>query len=293
MLILTAAMTASAQGSKWRAFEGYFQNPGNKEQVVRFTAGDSVLVARLLWNNGEIHLIPDTGTAFVSKEQEDGGPIHIHFIRDASGAVNQVRVMDKEIWTRAVNYKPVVRNEMAHSPQQLQVFTGLYQFTQDTTSYVLLSVENNSLTIHQQWDGGSISGFVPESELNFFNKERPALTLNFSRDGSGQIARFIAFGRDTWVRTGKPTFDPVLFKSYEGRYQSKDDPDNEVQLVATDTGIVVRQLWDRKEIRMGALTNSYFYNEPRRLSLHIVTDGTSKKVKAILLMGEYFNKVEP
>jgi hypothetical protein len=288
-----SAHFAFGQQQKWHELEGYFQSPGNKEMVARFTARDSILVANLLWNNTEIHLVRDSGLSFTSKEAEEGNPIHIRFLRDATGAVNQVSVANKEVWVRLLNYTPHIKQEMAHTPDQLQKFIGLYQLQEDTTGYIRLGVDSNTLTIHQLWDGNLVDNFVPESPLSFFKVEQPGFTLSFSLDTKGQVTRFIAFGRDNWIRMGAQNITPARFKWYEGKYRSKDDPDNEIQLIASDSGLVVRQLWDKKEFGLEPLTNSYFYNYQRSYPLHIITDNQGK-VKGVLLLGnEFFNKINP
>jgi len=80
---------------------------------------------------------------------------------------------------------------------------------------------------------------------------------------------------------------------YEGKYQSKDDPDNEIQLIAADTGLVVRQLWDKKEFALEPVTNSYFYNQQRSYPLHIITDEKGHVEGVLLLGSEFFKKVNP
>jgi hypothetical protein len=291
LLWCVSTLFAVGQEKKWHELEGYFQNPRNKEMTVRFTATDSLLLAKALWNNADIHLVPDTGLAFISKEQDDGNPIRIRFLRDASGKVNQVMVAGNDVWTRVIDYKAVVKQEMAHTPDQLQRFVGLYQGKDDTTNFIRLGVDSNTLTIHQMWDGNVVDNFAPESAMNFFKKERPVITLIFSADQKGEITQFIAFGRDVWIKRNNPEIIPVRFKSYEGIYRSKTDPDNELQLIASGSSIIVRQLWDKKEIRVEPLTNSYFYNEQKAFPLHIITDGQGQ-VKSILIVGlDRFDRV--
>jgi hypothetical protein len=69
-VLMLAALSTVGQVKKWQELEGVFQSPVNKEMYVRFTPNDSMLVAHLLWNNADVHLLPDTGLAFVSKEME-------------------------------------------------------------------------------------------------------------------------------------------------------------------------------------------------------------------------------
>src|SRR5579863_638534 len=51
-----------------KAVEGIFQDPGNTDRNIKFTARENVLVAKLLWNNAEIPFIPESSLAYVSKD---------------------------------------------------------------------------------------------------------------------------------------------------------------------------------------------------------------------------------
>lgn len=287
LTLLPSFLSSSGQVKKWHDLEGYFHHG---EMYVKFTAQDTMLVANAIWNGAVIHLLPDTGLAFVSKETDDGDHIRIDFLRNPSGAVDQFRLAGKEVWERAKDYKPVVKQEMAHTPEQLQKFAGLYHYREDTGQYVQLAVENNSLTIHQLWDGGSIAPFVPESETLFFLKDRPNATLSFSHGGSGEITQFVAFGRDTWLRAATTLPSAVQLKGFEGKFRSVDDSDNLVQLISDGSDIIVRELWNKKEIRLQALTPTFFNDEKYSFPLHVILD--NGHVSSIILLGnERFIKV--
>ena len=86
---------------------------------------------------------------------------------------------------------------------------------------------------------------------------------------------------------------PARYKAYEGQYRSRDDSDNQVRLIAVDTNLVMRQLWDGKELRFYPINDTYFYNAQWRYPLYILK-GDSGRVKSILLMGrEHFERVGP
>jgi hypothetical protein len=292
VVLLSLAMAAEGQENKWHELEGVYQSSANKEMYVRFTAGDSMLTAHLLWNNGEIHLRPDTGLAFVSKEAEDGNPIHVVFQRDPSGSVNRASVANNGIWVRAPNYKPVAKSEMPHTADQLQKFVGLYQLKGEASQFIQLTVDNNSLTLHQHWDGGIRDHFVPESEWNFFEPQFPIFTLNFSLDQEGRVTQFTAFGRDVWIRTAKASLSPAVVKKYEGKYRSSDDPDNMVQVVAAGNELIVRELWNKKEIRLQALTNTYFSDSRLSFPLQIILDDKGQAKQLVLLGNQTFVRIE-
>src|SRR5580692_3310872 len=259
--LLLSVLCSNGQEKKWHELEGYFRSQANRDFVVQFIAQDSIVFAKLLWNGGSAHLLPDTGLAFASREQGENGPLRLVFHREPSGAVNQLDVSGNGLWVRDPNYKPVTMQEMAHTPDQLQKFAGLYQLTEDSAQYVQLTVDNNSLTIHQHWDGGTRENFVPSAEGKFFEKDFPRFTLEFSPDQQGRYSQFVALGRDHWIRVDKPTLSAAQLKTYEGKFRSEDDPDNTVQLIATDKALLVRELWNKKEIRVEALSNTYFNDE--------------------------------
>jgi hypothetical protein len=290
--LLPPFLSSLGQDKKWHDLEGVFQSPVNKEMYVRFTARDSLLVANLLWNNTEIHLLPDTGLAFVSREKDDGEPIHIHFLRDPSGAVNHVNVSNDGVWIRTTKYKPNIRTEIAHTPGQLQKYIGFYQAKEDTSRYLQLIVDSNTLTIVQNWDGNKIDNFVPDSGWTFFKKERPNMTLQFSRDQQGRVTQFLAFGRDIWIEVATTTPSAAILKTYEGKFRSADDPDNEVQLIAAGKELVVRELWNKKEIRVQPITNTYFNSSDLSFPIQLIM-GDNGKVKQFILLGnQNFVRIE-
>ncbi len=289
--LLLSVFSSNGQEKKWHELEGYFRSQANKDLVVQFIAQDSIVFAKLLWNGGSAHLLPDTGLAFVSREQGENGPLRLVFHREPSGAVNQLDVSGNGLWVRDPNYKPVALQEMPHTPDQLQKFGGLYQLKEDSSQYVQLTVDNNSLTIHQQWDGGTRENFVPSAEGKFFEKDFPRFTLDFSQDQQGRYNQFVALGRDHWFRVEKPTLSAAQLKTYEGKFRSQEDPDNIVRLIAVDKHLIVKELWNNKEITLEPVTNTYFNDSQRSFSLQIILE--SGKVNQIILLGnQSFVRIE-
>jgi hypothetical protein len=274
-----------------KTFEGFYQSAQNKDMVVHFSAGENALNAKLLWNNGEVHLLPESEMGFVSKEGGDEGPIHVVFARDSSGGINQVNVANNGVWHRVKDYKPAVKKEMEHTPAQLTPFQGMYQLREDPTRLLQFSVRENNLVLKQVWDGTEIL-FVPESELAFFTRSMPLFSLDFSKDKNGNITQVLAFKRDVWIKKDKPALTPAILKTYEGKFRSQNDPDNEIRIIATDSGLIARQLWDKKDNYLQPLTDVFFNNQARSFPLVIVKDPVDGKVVQIVLQtGNVFNKV--
>jgi len=279
--VLFFSLRADAQ---LKGFDGYFRSSQNKDMVVSFTAKDTLVLAKLLWNGNEVHLLPVSGLSFVSKESGDEGPINVLFHRDSvSGVIDRADVKGNGSWERANDYKPVEKKVMDHTAEQLKPFEGLYQLDREEGRYIQLFVKGNDLILKQHWDARELP-FVPESALDFYCRDMPAFTLNFTRDQQGAVTQVVAFGRDRWVRTKPPVFGAGQLKQYEGKFQSADDPDNEIRLVATDQGLTVVQLWDKKEISVRALTDGYFNNADLSFAVQVDKDGTGK-IKQVVLLG--------
>ena len=245
---------------EWKAVVGIFQSPQNTEMNVQFTEGNNMLIAKLLWNNNELHLLPESPLVFSSSQEGNQEPVRITFIKDSSGAINEVNVANNGVWKRNNNYKPLVRKEIELPADQLKRFEGLYQLQGDEPRFIQFSVQGGQLVLKQEWDGEQ-RFFVPESAMDFFVKDFPLFTLNFSKDKEGNINQVVAFKRDIWIKTKKPALSVDQLKSYEGKFRSNDDPDDMVQLTVVNDHLVLKQLWDKKEIILQPKTDLYFYND--------------------------------
>jgi len=289
----STAATVKLSQDQLKAFEGYFQSPQNKDMVVQFSALENGLFAKLLWNNGEAHLLPESVMGFVSKEGGDEGPIHLVFHKDSTGVVNQVNVSNNGVWNRIKDYKQVVKKEMEHTPAQLAPFQGLYQLQGGDSKFpkfIQFSERANKLVLKQTWDGNEIM-FVPESELSFFSSEIPKFSLDFSKDNNGNITQVLAFKHDVWLRAKKPTLTPAILATYQGKYQSEDDPDNQIRIIARDSTLVIKQLWDGKETVVTPLGETYFNNAALNLPLQIVKSPEGKVSQVVLMELSIFKKL--
>jgi hypothetical protein len=153
--------------------------------------------------------------------------------------------------------------------QELKIFEGVYAFVfpnDADTSYIKITVKENTLILTQIWDGQDIS-FKQTAPLEFFNQEKN-FPLKFSKDGKGAITQVLAFNRDLWtkVKTYKKATKAAIhlnheqLKAFEGVYelQNKDDKAY-LQFTATDTGLILKQQWDGKEIAFIPNTEMDFF----------------------------------
>jgi len=275
---------------QWKAVEGIFQSQQNNDMNVQFTARDNMLVAKLLWNNNELRLSPESPLIFSSRQEGNQDPIRITFIKDSSGSVNQVNVANNGFWNRNDNYKPIVKKEIEHTPEQLKRFEGLFQLQNDATRFIEFSVKDNNLVLKQSWDGETRS-FVPESAMDFYIKDFPMFTLNFSKDKDGNINQVVAFKRDVWIKVKKTSLSVEQLKSYAGRFRSNDDPDNMVELMVVNDHLVLKQLWDKKEIILQPKTDIYFYNQAESYPVVIIKNKDGVVNQVTILGTNVFSRI--
>lgn len=274
-----------------KAFEGYFQFSQSRDQVIQFKIISDTLVARLLWNGMVIHIVPESDSVFHNVEPVEGRTIPLKFVRNSKGIYASMFLFDQQRpWNRIKDYTPLVRTEIAHTPQQLKKFEGIYG-DQGNQQFIGITEKENRLVLHQFWGGNDVE-FLPDSPLHFFNKQQLLFTLQFIKGSDDSITRMVAFGRDIWYKEKRVSLTPKEVKVLEGKYRLKDDPDDVLQLTASGMDLVVRQMWDGKETVVSPRTNEFFYNIEKAYSVILIKDDSGAVIGALILGNDYFEKVK-
>jgi hypothetical protein len=287
------AQNAQLTEAQWKAVEGVYNFSRDNNQYIQFTHVEGgMLQLKALGSGKTILLVPQSELVFGKAPSEGEGPKEIVFHRDSvSGEVDQFYVGDNVVWNRVKNYHPIERKEMAHTPGDLKPFEGIYRWQGDPNryQYIQFTVKENQLVLKQHWDGREVA-FLPDSALHFFTHEANQFTLKFNKSPEGQITDVLAFGRDRWVKQAVAPGAAGL-RAYEGKYQSKDDPDNVLQLSVRGGNLVVKQVWDGKETVLTPMTDTYFYNDAQGYPLQVIR-GADGKVSSILVLSmQEFDKI--
>jgi hypothetical protein len=171
---------------------------------------------------------------------------------------------------------------------KLNIFNGRYISPHNKAIYLQITATDGHLVLKQSWDGEEIS-FDKKGDLDFYNDEH-SFPLKFTKSGTGAITQVLAFDRDLWIK-GDDNYQFVpqktiqltaaQLKTLEGKYQAKDG-DNFLQITATTDHIILKQLWDDKEITFSPISEVDFVNDAQTFPLKFTkgSDGLATQVLA-------------
>ena len=185
-------------------------------------------------------------------------------------------------------------------PQDLKAYEGYYklQSSENPNSYIHIAATEKGLVLQQMWDGKEIS-FSPKSALEFVNEDGD-FPLKFTKESNGAITQVLAFDRDLWIRTKeyKPLaavrLDPSKLKALEGKYtfQFEQGKDDFIQIRASDTGLVLKQMWDGKEIPFVPLSDLDFYCKAAQFPLKFTKDKNGTAIQVLAFNRDLWNRVK-
>jgi len=275
---------------KIKAFEGYFRNKDNQEMYVQFTAAENTLSAKLLWNNKQLKLFPSSETEFFSNE---GDPVTIKFVKEADGVVKQFLLNgnSNNQWDKVKEYNPVTHKEMIHTPDQLKAFEGLFVYHDEPSRFIEFSVKDNKLVLKRHVDGTTME-FLPESEMDFFSPQEKMFTLSFKKDSAGSVSQMLAFKRELWDKVKPVQLTTDQMRRYTGKFRFKDDPDNVILISIKGSGLLLKQLWDGKEIAIFPRSAVYFYNEEESFPALFVKEKDGSVSKVFVLGDDVFERMK-
>lgn len=145
----------------------------------------------------------------------------------------------------------------------LAQFVGFYQLP-NKVAFIEFSVSENTLFAKQLWDAKEYElERVGDADFKSKNEGHP---VTFIKDRSGNFGRAKILGR---IMTAKVFFDPTIvqplsaaqLKRLEGSYTLKDDAKFELVIRSSADGLLLKQLWDDKEIAFTPRAETFFLNE--------------------------------
>jgi uncharacterized protein YjhX (UPF0386 family) len=227
-----------------KAFEGLYKVP-DKSAFIRFTEVNKALVVKQLWDGNEFLLKQKSELEFT---MADGAPFK--FTKDKDGNVTQVLAFDHDIWLKANDSD---LKEVQLSKQQLKALEGIYQLDANKAAYIHVIAKENELIAKQLWDGKEIA-MSAQSDVSFRINVPYLRIVKFTKNGKGIATKFRASDKKDWnkVDSYHPTDQIKLpaqtLKKFEGHYEFRDRKGQFLQITATGNGLVLKELWDNRQV---------------------------------------------
>lgn len=206
--------------------------------------------------------------------------------------ISQVFYIDR------VTAAPTVFTISAETP--LSAFEGIYQNKTNTFSYFKVTAANNTL-VAKQMDGEMQIVLTRKSDLEFQMKDDDGdenVPVVFSKNDAGEIAQIQVGGRDVWNRVKEyiPVKEISLtadqLKAFAGKYKFEEKNDAYLQITATATGLILKQLWDGREINFMAIRDNDFLNKQMAFPLKFSRDANGNVIKVLAFNRDMWDKVK-
>ncbi len=269
-----------------KALEGIYQLDANKAAYIQVIAKQNTLITKQLWDGKEIAMLAQSDVSFL---------VHVPYLRivkftkNDEGIATRFIAADKQNWNKVDSYHPA--DTIKLPAQTLKKFEGYYEFKDRKGQFLQIIATANGLVLKQLWDNQQIN-FTATSPLEFSAKENPEFTLQFTADNAGRISQVLAFGKDVWDRNDsyKPLVEIKLaaqdLKKFEGKYEFRDQKGQFLQISATDSGLVLKQLWDNQQIDFVASSPlSFFAKKTPGFTLQFTSDSAGR-ITQVLAFGQ-------
>jgi len=229
-----------------KAFEGKYKMPFQNDVVyLQITAKGSDLVLKQLWDNQEITFKQESELEFYNSSQN----FPIKFIKGPKGDITQMLAFNKDLWTKEGT---APQKEIVLSKQQLDAFTGYYQYQEPKEGYVQCVVRGNNLVGIQLWTKKEFV-FTALSESEFVSKE--GITAKFSKDKAGVVTEVLVSNSEILKKVKEPKtiekkeakLTPEQRDAMVGYYYMREYKDLVMQVTNNGNDIRVKELWSNAE----------------------------------------------
>jgi hypothetical protein len=185
VVICFASFTAHSQTSQepLKAFEGYYSmqfQPGTNS-YIQITPTEKGLKLKQMWDGKEIYFSRKSNFEF----EGVAGPFPLKFTKGSDGTITEVLALERDLWKRAKDYKPVSQT-YAITKNQLKPLVGYYKI-RSSQEYVQFFEEGGKLLAKQIWDQ-KIHHMLAQSEFVFISQEA-GISVTFVKNEKGEVVR--------------------------------------------------------------------------------------------------------
>jgi hypothetical protein len=265
-----------------KAIEGLYRVP-DKSAYIKLSEVNNVLVVKQLWDGDEFSLKQKSGLEFT---RADAAPFK--FIKDKGGNVTQALAFDHDIWLKANNSD---FKEAALNTQQLKALEGIYQSEANKAVYVRVIAKQNKLIAKQLWDGKE-TPMLAQSDVSFLVHVGYLRIVKFTKNDEGIATKFSTLNKGDWNKVD--SYHPIDqiklpaqdLKKFEGYYEFRERKGQFLQIIATGNGLVLKQLWDNREIDFAATSPLEFLAKDNpQFTLKFTADNAGR-ITQVLAFGQ-------
>jgi hypothetical protein len=102
----------------------------------------------------------------------------------------------------------------------------------------------------------------------------------------------LAFKRDLWDKVKPVQLTTDQMRAFTGKFRFKDDHDNIILISIKGNGLVLKQLWDGKEIAISPRSAVYFYNDEQSFPALFVKEKDGSVSKVLVLGEDVFERMK-
>lgn len=181
----------------------------------------------------------------------------------------------------------------------LTAFEGIYKQKDNAYAYFKVTANGDKL-IAKRIEGDQQITLTRKGEFNFEMPDDDGdelVPVVFSKNAAGIIAQVLVGGRQVWLRVDKYvpipviTLSPAQLKAFVGKYVLEQKNDTYIQITATDAGLVLKQLWNGKEVSFAAIADDAFLNKQIGFPLKFTKDANGNVVKVVAFDKDWWDKV--
>ncbi|HEY8782281.1 MAG TPA: hypothetical protein VIM16_11725 [Mucilaginibacter sp.] len=182
----------------------------------------------------------------------------------------------------------------------LKAFEGIYQMKDNEFAYFQITAVNNNL-VAKRMEGDQQFILTRKSEFTFETKDDDGdetISVVFSKNDAGEITQALVADKQVLIKV--KNYVPVIevkltadqLKAFEGKYQFEEKKDTFLQITATADGLLLKQLWDNKEINFISIGDLAFLNKQMGFPLKFTKDQDGKVVKVLAFNRDTWDKVK-
>jgi hypothetical protein len=182
----------------------------------------------------------------------------------------------------------------------LKAFEGIYQSKDNEFSYFQVTAGSDNL-VAKSVDGNRQFILTRKSDLGFETKDEDGdetLPVVFTKNDGGEISQVSVAEKQLFIKVKNyvPVKEVKLtaaqLKAFEGKYQFEERPGTYLQITATADGLMLKQLWDNKEINFVAISDFAFLNKEMGFPLKFTKDADGNIVKVLAFNRDTWDKVK-